>query len=89
MCRPSLLTRGGPTPLHQKKKIPNKYGAIDGRHMLLANVHRRAVGFQYFNYKGFFSIVLMTLADYKFIWADDVMLMVQGLRLMLRYTTLS
>ena len=48
----------------------SRRGALDGKH---ANCKCPPnSGSLYYNYKGFYSVVLMSLvdADYKFIWAD-------------------
>ena len=50
--------------------FPNCLGALDGKHV---GVKCPAIsGSLYYNYKGFYSVILMALvdSDYKFIWAD-------------------
>ena len=50
--------------------FPNTLGALDGKHVSCKCPP--ASGSMYYNYKKFYSIVLLALvdADYKFIWAD-------------------
>lgn len=69
-----------PTNPDEWREVAQKYGerwnfhhtcgALDGKHVAIRNPCRS--GTLYYNYKGFFSIILLALvdADYKFMWAD-------------------
>ncbi|XP_043464545.1 protein ALP1-like [Leptopilina heterotoma] len=54
----------------KKWKFPNCIGAIDGKHIRIIKPPHS--GSTFFNYKKYFSFVLMALcdADYKFTWID-------------------
>ena len=69
-----------PTNSDERKEVAQKYGerwsfhhtsgALDGKHIAIRSP--RPSGTLYYDYKSFFSIILLALldADYKFIWAD-------------------
>ncbi len=54
----------------QKWQFPNTFAAADGKHIAIFHPHDS--GGTFYNYKGFYSIVLMAFVDYdyKFLYAD-------------------
>ena len=54
----------------QKWNFPHTIGALDGKHVRC--IKPSGSGSTYFNYKKFFSVLLLGLvdADYKFVWVD-------------------
>ena len=56
--------------ISQRWQFPNCIGAADGKHISM--FHPKDSGSDYYNYKGFFSVVLLALVDYdyKFTFVD-------------------
>ena len=51
---------------YNRWQFPNCFGAIDGKHVTLR--HPQNSGAMYFNYKSTFSIVMMVMVDYHYIF---------------------
>ena len=53
-----------------KWHVPHALWAIDGKHVAIKCPSH--TGTRYYNYKGFYSIIMLALvdADYKYLWLD-------------------
>jgi len=69
ICNPSEYKHAA-DKFMERWNFPNTCGAIDGKHVNCKCPPNS--GSLYYNYKRFYSVVLIALvdADYKFIWAD-------------------
>jgi len=54
----------------QRANFPHCLGAIDGKHICI--IKPSVTGSQHFNYKHYFSVVLLAIVDsnYKFVYVD-------------------
>ena len=71
--------------IYNRWHFPNVFKAADGKHIAL--LHPLGSGSEFYNYKGFYSVILLALVDYdyKFMYID---VGCQGASVMVGFTTI-